>query len=122
MTTIEEFIEDRLSEDEAVAREADRTRWLPEDKGVTFEFADIESDYSGRVTADTKANMNQIARHDPARVLRQVAALRATVRHATTHDSATERDALGEDVLGPIAAIWFDHPDYRQEWASAEVP
>lgn len=68
-----------LAEDERIARAADHTRWLPEDKGVTFEYDDTESDYSGRVTADTKANMNHIARFGPKRTLRQVAAIREKV-------------------------------------------
>jgi hypothetical protein len=68
-----------LAEDEAIARAADATRWLPQDKGVTFEHNDTRSDYEGRVTADTKANMIHIAHFGPRRVLRQAEAIREKV-------------------------------------------
>lgn len=56
-------------------------------------------------------NAAHIARHDPARVLREVAAKRAIVeRYAKAPDWAG-----GEDVR-LLAAVWSDHPDYRQEW------
>lgn len=118
--TIEEFIRARLDEDEQIAWRADRTRWLPEDKGVTFECDDTQSDYSGRVTADTKANMTHIARHDPARVLRQVAALRSLVAaHRTRIEQGWgyHSDEMVSADLAPLAAIWSDHPDYRPEWS-----
>ncbi len=69
-----------------------------------------------------------IALNDPARVLREVEAIRAHIRMWEafavnfTHVDETEfefakREAL-EDVLAADAAIWSDHPDYpgrRQE-------
>ncbi|MGY1946673.1 DUF6221 family protein [Nocardia asiatica] len=74
-----------LDEDEQIAQAADHTRWLPEDKGVSFEHYDTESDYVGRVEADTKANMNHIAHFGPKRALRQVEAIRKVlVEHSRT--------------------------------------
>lgn len=72
-----------------------------------------------------------IAHHNPARVLRQCAALRQTIEAlATIPDleasleaefgsprKADEIAAAGPD-LGHIAAIWSDHPDFRPEWAA----
>ncbi len=73
-------------------------------------------------------------RWSPARVLREVAAMRAVVRRY-------ERGAAGElpewkadrelteaalaillGVLRDLAAIWGDHPGYRQEWAPIGLP
>ena len=73
----------------------------------------------------------------PARVLREVAAKRAILAayeeaaehpydlpqgiHEGRDDWERERDdsVLGEleDVARHIAAVYSDHPDYRQEWA-----
>lgn len=71
-----------------------------------------------------------IVRHDPARVLREVAAKRAILkRHArTSHgycDGCGYQDCdepLIEDAeqcleLRDMASVWSDHPDYRTEWS-----
>ena len=66
-------------------------------------------------------------KRDPDRVLREVEAVRAHIRMWETfavnfaHVGETvfefaKREAL-EDVLAADAAVWSDHPDYRQEWA-----
>ena len=90
-------------------------------------------------SADRKADARHIARHDPARVLREIAAKRAIVaaHHPETpskygHDvlrcavCQTERGVWAEDrhadpwpclTLRHLAAVWSDHPDYRAEWA-----
>jgi len=70
-----------------------------------------------------------IIRHDPARVLREVEAKRAVlaqyesareqVRHPVSAENrAAARVAQGEleDVLRLLAAVYADHPDYREEW------
>jgi Family of unknown function (DUF6221) len=63
-----------------------------------------------------------IVRHDPARVLREVEAKRAIVSRcaeAIRDQGIWGEDgqaALAEDVLRHLAAIYSDHPDYRQEW------
>lgn len=74
-----------------------------------------------------------IARHDPARVLREVEAKRrilddyriavSACRNVTGAELDTPgyramcagRDALKSCVV-QIAAVWSDHPGYRQEW------
>ena len=80
------------------------------------------------------------AADDPARVLREVAAKRKLIAFALEnaaridgewgdcHEAAEiargQCGDYGEDeaieVLGPLAAIDSDHPDYRQEWADWE--
>lgn len=53
----------------------------------------------------------------PARVLREVAAKRALL--AAYEDAPEFSDPwIGLDAAVRIcAAVWSDHPDYRQEWA-----
>ena len=50
-----------------------------------------------------------------ARVLRQVAALRAIVDQWWHSPDSVEALVL-TFALSQIASIWADHPDYRQEW------
>jgi hypothetical protein len=68
------FITARLDEDEAAAREShhEGQRWLTEEEDV-YRWPDDELVHS----ADRKADARHIARHDPARALREVAAKRA---------------------------------------------
>lgn len=70
----------------------------------------------------------------PARVLRQVAMVRAMMRHAEeagSLDMTVENDrSVGprtwpyiDDLMHrDIASIWSDHPDYRPEWANTPSP
>lgn len=67
-----------------------------------------------------------IARHDPARVLREVAAKRAIVAAYAKADewvnvsagaTAAYARQIMDETLRHLAAVWSDHPDYRQEWA-----
>lgn len=64
-----------------------------------------------------------IARHDPARVLREVVAKRAIVEpHVDVH-RCEWGDYAGGDVsectareLRLLASVYADHPGYREEW------
>ena len=60
-----------------------------------------------------------IVRHDPARVMRQCKSFRRIVDMWTDAD-ARDSEGIVEDALRPVldalAAIWADHPDYREEW------
>ena len=53
-----------------------------------------------------------IARHDPARVLREVAAHRAIV-----NDCEKRRSVQGKWTLRDLAAVYADRDGYRPEWA-----
>ncbi|MGW1998132.1 DUF6221 family protein, partial [Embleya sp. NPDC001921] len=73
-----------------------------------------------------------IARHDPLRVLRDVAARRRIVENYVKvcgygHGGYTTRDeayVLAEGALATtvkiLAAVYENHPDYREEWRPAE--
>ena len=67
-----------------------------------YEQIRVAGDPDGAVAA-------HIARHDPARVLREVNAMRAILRRYTDGD-----DALWVAVQ-ELTSIWSDHPDYRPE-------
>jgi hypothetical protein len=56
-----------------------------------------------------------IARHDPARVLREVEAKRRIIATATLMDA----DMLEswESVLRELASVYSNHPDYDPTWA-----
>jgi hypothetical protein len=120
------FLRARLDEDEATARAAAGLRWFldsTEDSDQrsirytgpsTLRPGDLADYYvADRVDEHDAAH---IARHDPARVLREVEAKRAIV---DAYENSTEGSIVW-DVLGfaatTLAAIWRDHPDYRQEW------
>lgn len=71
-----------------------------------------------------------MARHDPARVLREVAAKRAIVALAAKTREWTDGSAgatagyaavIVSDTLYALATVWSDHPDYRAEWGTAGV-
>lgn len=128
--TIEEFIEARLAEDERAAAAAS-----VEYEGETWTAAgdSVNTITVSNIAATVEKTYSQgvaehIARHDPARVLRQVAMVRAMMRHAEeagSLDMTVENDrAVGPRTLPyiddlmhrDIASIWSDHPDYRQEW------
>jgi hypothetical protein len=65
---------------------------------------------------------NFLLRHDPARVLREIAAKRALVEQwADRYDdnpySASHEIADARDVLHTLASVYTNHPDYQQKWA-----
>lgn len=148
MTNILEFLNARLDDDERIAVEAtganwhwdttdatdsddDQGPWLVSDKlceyteshtGLTKTYPEkvlstwVTGAWGGLNVDDT--DKDHMARHDPARVLRDVAAKRAVI------DALMEipdgKDA-GLRVLGKtipaMAAVYSDHPDYQKEWA-----
>ena len=148
MADLAAFLAARLDEDEAAARAAasiagpgwkaetywpgdeSRTRTCVRSKDGAFlgEFGD---------TPDYPDMAAHVARHDPARVLREVAAGRAILadyEEAAQHpydlpegvregrdDDERERDQylidVLEHVLRCLAAVYRDHPDYDPAWA-----
>jgi Family of unknown function (DUF6221) len=119
------FVNARLDEDEYIAQGAARTddghagKWLPVHFGA--------GGFDARVD-------DHIGRHDPARALREVGAGRAILDRHMPHETAFDGLACNwcsEDVddrpqiakerwpcpdVRSLAAVWSDHPDYRQEW------
>ncbi|MFE3281265.1 DUF6221 family protein [Nocardia sp. NPDC059239] len=134
--TIEEFLEARIAENEAIARAALRhpTKYNREtrdheragtDDGVwhidSYTDPDDECTVVGAAMTiydeggHTAEQATHIARHDPARVLRQCAALRRVLEFGATLVSASQQVEFENDVLLPVAAIWPEHPDYPAE-------
>lgn len=136
--TITEFLEARIAEDEKLARAAAASD--PSSQGYTEEgpaglawtasdgMVDGETDglwdCEGSATLCTTPEIaDHIARHDPARVLAECAAKRAIVALLKPEDLRESWDgetfyASGiEDALLALAAVYANHPGYRQEWA-----
>ncbi|MER2086525.1 DUF6221 family protein [Rhodococcus sp. (in: high G+C Gram-positive bacteria)] len=129
--TIVEFLEARLDEDEEVARDAagwdssgsvrDEGLWRRDGVNSVIDSARRMVVY-GDGSAPDDSQATNIVRHDPARVLREVAAKRAIMaEHGIDQDPCDAHDAMYEsvpcDVILNLAAIYLDHPDYQAEWA-----
>jgi hypothetical protein len=138
------FLRARLDEDEQVAQATTagpwwhepRKQWLAPGAFERYDLAQGEefvgygqSPLSGCIAAtgpaddqQSMADARHIARHDPARVLAEVAAKRDVIRLAErAHDyHATFLSGFAaamEDALRKFALAYADHPDYRPEWA-----
>lgn len=87
---------------------------------------------TGPAYIDTDDVMAHAARHDPARVLREVAAKRAILQRYEIAGIGAEatagtvlagasrlRMATLDDVLLALASVWSDHESYRAEWSTA---
>jgi len=124
---ITEFIAARLDEDEAAANAGARRvgmPWRAEPQpgtpgGLVIDELGLVGSTGGRYAAE------HIARHDPARALREVKAKRAIVRRCGwsvnepdqyPNGLVSPRAALSRQNLFDLAAVWSDHPDYRDEW------
>lgn len=144
---VADFLLARLAEDEAMARAA---TWPPDggyDSGLAPEWllddaGDLRDANLVAITADDGGGAgglmfsvagNHIARHDPARVLRQVEAMRRVVEeHRPTRRQVIDGDGMETvesyflcdsdmdmwpcDTLRALAAIWSDHADYDPDW------
>lgn len=126
------FIGDRLTFEEEVARKAmtvrrDGTTRDPDD-GCWKVVDDWRE--SARIEGDdiiiydegghTRQQAEHIARHDPARVLRDVEAKRQIWLKAAGYTSSAIADidlkVAWEGVLEELASTWSDHPDYEKDW------
>lgn len=56
--------------------------------------------------------------HNPARVLREVAAKRAILRKLITDLINDLTDETAAWMLKTMAEVYRDHPDWREEWAT----
>src|SRR5690606_8707896 len=81
----------------------------------------VTCDHEGLLPSVEEDVAQHIARHDPARALRQCKALRVTVRAIEELVEDGEAPSLVEQStirnLAPIASIWSDHPDYDTNWS-----
>jgi Family of unknown function (DUF6221) len=138
-----EFLNARIGEDEAAAEQATPGPWEfegddPTDDELYTVHDGAGGDLTGQTVAWTRgrqvANGQHIARHCPARVLRQVEAMREILAvHAQLSSSiwcqTCDPGAApfgGSDAWFPcktvrvLASAWSDHPEWRQEWAPEE--
>lgn len=155
---IVEFLEVRIAEDEAVALKAggaeaewlyraeydnetgnevvwanSRTEeWLgPAQKKPYVSYGrHVTMDHEGCLPAVDEDDGTHIARHDPARVLREVAAKRAVITQSReaneyyAHMSGNGRIAsmaagnvnACAAMLKALASVYDDHPDFSEEW------
>jgi Family of unknown function (DUF6221) len=141
--TLAGFLAARLDEDEGAARSAGAGTWSaaggdlydgtdPHTRNAIGETWEWERDYG-----EWPAAAAHIARHDPARVLREIEAKRAIlaayVAAKAAAPSADHRKPMSywyeleegikvgiadglEIAVKHDAAVWSDHPDYRAEW------
>lgn len=132
------FLHARLDEDEALARQAaheDNPEWEAiegkhEEDGL---IRRVMPAYSPDIPwtkrwiisephpyPEDEAVLRHLARHDPAWVLREVAAKRrriAALAEAADRDVYITAVYTADDALRDEAAVYSDHADYRAEWA-----
>lgn len=138
MSDLADFLRARLDEDEAAAKAAWPGPWQLKEEHGLFRQASVcvMQPLSGRPGASTgltayvplgsqdAETAAHIARHDPARVLREVAAKRAIIDlHTPTATLGPGRSCEYCGHLWPcaealaVAAVYSDHPDYDPAWA-----
>lgn len=139
MTDIVEFLTARLDEDEVAAKAATPGPWKTDDPLMSDHVGSVVlKDYvaSCSVRSGYRENSIQdaahIARHDPARVLREVAARRRVMERHTAGWKKTgaclgcnygpQEDEFTEDIekcpeLCDMASVYDEHPDYKQSWS-----
>jgi hypothetical protein len=121
---IADFLLDRIAEDEAVARDATWLTWSVEATWVDgiqewdVGAPDQDDDVGRRLilngaTVNGAADVRHAARHDPSRVLAECAARRWLAETFRVTDYAKHNDP---EILRRFAAVYADHPDYREEW------
>jgi hypothetical protein len=121
MTTVTGFVSARLDEDEDEAEYwflVDVREWSADGSDVRWRDGLITEGVDHCVA-------RHIARHDPARVLAQCAAMRKIVEY---HDGRHECSGPDDNncmwiehaddcpTMLALASIWSDHPDWREEW------
>ncbi|MFF1834169.1 DUF6221 family protein [Streptomyces sp. NPDC058231] len=129
MDDLMQFLRDRLTEDEQIARVASRPPWQRDYRAA---FMHGIRDAAGRALVSDGLMKSQdvchIVHHDPARVLREVEAKRGLLkRYEEPETSAALSDSFNKltasvertvliEVFRHLALTYADHPDYREEW------
>jgi hypothetical protein len=117
-----EFLNARLDEDEAAAGAGARRvgmPWRAEPQpgtpgGLVVDDLGLVGSTGGRYAAE------HIARHDPARALREVEAGRKLMaEHASNDEFSDAYDSGLQFAVLLLAAVYSDHPDYDPAWAPA---
>ncbi|MEV7584406.1 DUF6221 family protein [Streptomyces erythrochromogenes] len=117
-----QFLRARLDEDEQIA--LSHRQWSPD-----WYFDDTAGEIRDSVNRGTVAfvpaelDATHIARHDPARALAEVEAKRRIIADYERYVAERRRAMGGWDsypgespILAALAAVYADHPDYRDDW------
>lgn len=126
MTTLIEFLKQRLDDDEAASAAAAPGPWHLNDEGDEVLAVDdiTAAEAFALSNRQQRATAAHIARHDPARVLAEVEAKRRIIEMCESA-LAVKRDvtedwpaaaALAEDILDEMGVPYADHPDYDKGW------
>jgi len=126
MSDLVEFLRARLDEDQRAAQAVPHRgpfRLRPGADAIWVDSAD-DTLTVALVPIPAEAMAGHIARHDPARVLADIAAKRAVIGHieamdhggARAHEQFRQWEVSGEDILCHLAAVYADHPDYDPAW------
>jgi hypothetical protein len=142
VTTLTEFLEARLAEDEAAARatliDVDGSGyWRADERPVAltvdlYRVRDInarpvveavkslygDEGPAGPLYVDGEAVAAHVARHDPARVLREVTAKRKIISWVLLWPMRPSPPSSVDGLLELLALPYADHPDFREEWAA----
>ena len=122
MTDLIAFLNARLDEDEEAAKASVMPEWMISESG---EFGYIVAAVGTETTGESIADAWQedvavhIARHDPARVLREVEAKRAMLAELTRWPF-DYRPGCNDPIrlfVHLLAAPYSDHPDWRAQCA-----
>ena len=119
--TLVEFLEARIFEDELMANAAIDSA---ADWHVFYAYRDVkDGDGQYVVLADgqapTAGQAAHIARHSPARILRECEAARVVVAEFLRLDALGDLPgcAVAETALKQLASVHSDHVDFDQPWA-----
>lgn len=124
MIDIVKFLRARLDEDEAGALSASRNggRWISQEEHVETVEGCLIADF------ELKSDSSHCSEHDPARVLREVAAKRAMIepfdqavrKHEWLHDPWHRAiwTLHLRNAIYPLATVYSDHPDYDRKWGA----
>jgi hypothetical protein len=133
MDDLMQFLRDRLAIEEHVAKAASPGPWHINAEGDEVLAVDdiVVADGFALSGRQLRATTEHIARHDPARVLREVDAKQRILDDVLPTMQADELRIAGEwgvgsepvreasdDLLSLLALPYADHPDYRSEWAA----
>ena len=112
---IVDFLLQRIAEDEALARRVADGPGEPGGRGIWS----VAIGVSGN-----DAKFAHVA-SDPARVLAECAAKRAIIEQRRRSDRSASQDMwemgysdANYDALNALAAVYKDHADYREDWAT----
>ena len=124
--TVIEFLSAQLDQEEALARAATSGPWEAGAVGqaglhVVRPAGSCEwvSQVTRRDRAEQAADASHIARHDPTRALREVQAKRAILAKAQA--AASDAAMAWDFILGQLAAVYADHPDFQGDWLPPEL-